>query len=1123
MFNIKLDTIRERTTNGPTYMKGRQYYRQGHVKHLAYDQEKGIIVAQVEGSRMYTVRVILNSQGELHDATCTCSAFAAYWGLCRHIAAVLLYCIDVLDEKKKNSLPKNLAGRKIAGRKPGVHIFSNEDSRKIINQKNEQQSARRNRSKTKEFLSRMSQACQLSTADKKQLIKFQVDLICQRTAATQPWLCFSVGVEKMYPVTNAEQFAEAISRAVPLELNKDFTLNMHQHTFKSQDIPLIRMLQDAFENDYKAVFGTTQAASKDHYFLLNASRFAQFLQIADKLSDCAWLNDKGNERLPIKVSQDRLPLNLILKEVPDDRAENPQYSLSLICQNPVIQLTASRNVYLSGEIFYLPSVRTIRLLEPLLGTFLKPGLASLTLTREEVIMFLSEIKPHLHDVCPLKLDTALADKIVDVPLHSIVELDFNESGLKAQVNFRYGQITANPIAGIYTDSADDPHLLVVREREQEKVILEMLSQSGFRKHGNHYLLAEPDQIYDFLCRRFKPLAQKVEIKLTPAAKKLRVDSPPVISFSFQLDAKNNTAVLKQNIAGLRSREYTAYINALNDKRPYFRREDGSFQEVDLESRDTFLKLVELLKLWSVRLGTAQTRLPHFRLLALYSPSENLRHSPCLEVDPAIDRFIDDLRDPETTKFRIPSNVGSYLRPYQKTGFRWLCTLHNYGFGGILADDMGLGKTLQTIAFVSWLWQKQKKPSLVIAPTSLIYNWASEFEKFAPELPVLIIDGNRQQRSSRLETGKNKACFITSYSLLRRDIEVLSTMSFASCFLDEAQNIKNPDTLNARSVKKLSAERYFALTGTPIENSLTELWSIFDFIMPGYLFSQKKFQNYYEYPITRDNNAQKLTALRQQTEPFILRRMKKDVLRELPEKIETRTICDMTAEQHRIYNDFLRQSKQDLESEIKTSGYTGSQIFILALLTRLRQICCHPGLFLTDYKGGSGKLLLLEELLADSFSAGHRVLIFSQFTGMLDIIRKNYRNSDEQIFYIDGQVDAETRMKQVDRFNSGEGRLFLISLRAGGTGLNLTGADTVIHYDPWWNPAVEEQATDRAYRIGQENIVQVIKLYTRNTVEDKIHQLQQKKRQLIDTMIRPGQNLLSKMTLEEVRALFYDLK
>lgn len=1120
MFNIRMDTIRERTTNGPTYMKGRQYYRQGHVKHLVYDQDKGIIVAQVEGSRMYTVRIILNSQGELHDATCTCSAFAAYWGLCRHIAATLLYCIDKFSDKKKDAAGRPRGNGKSAEINAVGEFAETASSDREAALKTALQSARRNRSKTKEFLNRMELACQLVTGEDKKQISFQVTLICQRTTASQPWLSFAVGTDRLFPVTNVEQFAEAISRALPLELDRDFTLNLHKHIFREQDMPLVRMLQDAFENDYKAVFGTTQASSKDQYFLLNASRLAEFLNMADKLSDCSWLNEKDNERLPIQVKRGNLPLSLLLvKNRNDFAADNLPFSLVLHLKKPILQLTASRNVYLVGDEFFLPPVQSIRLLEPILTTFMKPGFANLDLTREDAIMFISDIQPRLQDICPVHIEEELSAKVVNAPLHCTIEMDFNESGLKAHIIYQYANVQANPIDGPLSDSAVDPYQLIIRDRSGENQILQILQKAGFSRHGNYFLLSDPGRLYAYLRDIHASLKQSAEIRMTAPAKKLRVDPPPFIRFHFDLDEKENIMAMRQTISGLKSREYSVYINALRDKRPYFRREDGSFQEVDLSSRDDFLKMVDLLKLWGIRLGITESRIPHFRILSLYNLVETLHDKQLLVTDPAIDQYIKNLRDPEITRFRLPAAVNSRLRPYQKTGFRWLCTLHTYGFGGILADDMGLGKTLQTIAFVAWLWQKQKKPSLVIAPTSLIYNWASEFEKFAPRLPVLIIDGNRQQRSSLLENGCNKACYITSYSLLRRDIDVLSSLKFASCFLDEAQNIKNPDTLNARSVKQLQAERYFALTGTPIENSLTELWSIFDYIMPGYLFTHKKFQTYYENPITRDNSNLKMRELQQQTDPFILRRMKKDVLQELPEKIETRTICDMTSEQRQLYDSFLEKSKRDLEAEIKTNGYAGSQIFILALLTRLRQICCHPGLFMPDYRGGSGKMLLLEELLADSFSAGHRVLVFSQFTSMLEIIRENQQQSGDPVFYIDGQVDAETRMTQVQRFNEGEGRLFLISLRAGGTGLNLTGADTVIHYDPWWNPAVEEQATDRAYRIGQENIVQVLKLYTRNSVEDKIHLLQQKKKQLIDTMIRPGQNLLSKMTLDEVRSLF----
>jgi SNF2 family DNA or RNA helicase len=392
-------------------------------------------------------------------------------------------------------------------------------------------------------------------------------------------------------------------------------------------------------------------------------------------------------------------------------------------------------------------------------------------------------------------------------------------------------------------------------------------------------------------------------------------------------------------------------------------------------------------------------------------------------------------------------------------------------------------------------------------------------KFAPSLKLAVISGQPAERKEQLKASGLADLLVTSYALIKRDIKFYEKRRFKYCFLDEAQHVKNPHTLSAKSVKKIKANSYFALTGTPIENSLTELWSIFDFVMPGYLRTHKAFTSRYELPIVKNSDSHALAELTRHIHPFILRRMKKAVLKELPDKIESKMTNEMTKEQTKLYGAWILQAQAEFESEIAANGFEKSQIKILSLLTRLRQLCCHPALFIEDYHGGSGKLDMLKEILIDALASDHRILLFSQFTGMLNIIQQELKGMQIPYHYLDGATKAEERIKLVHSFNSGEKQMFLISLKAGGTGLNLTGADMVIHYDPWWNPAVEEQATDRAYRIGQKKAVQVYKLITKNTIEEKIYALQQKKREMIDSLIHPGETFLTKMNEAEIRELF----
>jgi SNF2 family DNA or RNA helicase len=401
---------------------------------------------------------------------------------------------------------------------------------------------------------------------------------------------------------------------------------------------------------------------------------------------------------------------------------------------------------------------------------------------------------------------------------------------------------------------------------------------------------------------------------------------------------------------------------------------------------------------------------------------------------------------------------------------------------------------------------------------LLYNWENEIRRFAPSLTTQVISGQAVTRSALIKS-TDADVLITTYDMMKRDTEAYGELNFEFIIADEAQNIKNPSTQNAKGIKEIKGRVRFALTGTPIENTLTELWSIFDFIMPGYLYTSHKFQRVYETPIVKDNDEEKATRLRKQISPFVLRRTKRGVLTELPEKTETILPAELMPEQKRIYQAHLLMARGELENLSGQSTMADSRMRILAILTRLRQICCHPALFLEDYGGGSGKLDLCMETIQMAVESGHRILLFSQFTSMLNILKAALESTPYAYFYLDGTTKAEQRMEMTSRFNAGECDLFLISLKAGGTGLNLTGADVVIHYDPWWNPSVMDQASDRAHRYGQEKAVQIFNLVAKDTIEEKIMVLQEKKRNLIESVVTEGGGFINTLTEEELRMLF----
>ena len=415
-----------------------------------------------------------------------------------------------------------------------------------------------------------------------------------------------------------------------------------------------------------------------------------------------------------------------------------------------------------------------------------------------------------------------------------------------------------------------------------------------------------------------------------------------------------------------------------------------------------------------------------------------------------------------------------------------------------------------------------KPSIVVCPSSLTLNWQNEIQKFTPTLTSEVIHGSSLQRKEQINEISNYNIIITSYDSLKRDVEIEREKNYQVQYIiaDEAQYIKNNNTQNAKAIKELNAKTRYALTGTPIENSLSELWSIFDFIMPGYLFSYHKFKELYETPIVKGEDKTAMKKLKMLIEPFILRRIKTEVLTELPDKTISVLNNEMEEEQQKLYLSYLQMAKQEAISQISANGLEKSQIKILALLMRLRQICCHPSLFLSDYKGESSKLNQCIEVIKDAVASGHKILLFSTYTAMFPMIEKELKKENIEFSKLTGQTKVGERIKLVDEFNENENiKVFLISLKAGGTGLNLIGADMVIHYDPWWNLSAENQATDRTYRIGQKKNVQVYKLITKNSIEEKIYDLQQRKAKLIDNMLSTKETFLNKLSKEEILNLF----
>jgi SNF2 family DNA or RNA helicase len=561
-------------------------------------------------------------------------------------------------------------------------------------------------------------------------------------------------------------------------------------------------------------------------------------------------------------------------------------------------------------------------------------------------------------------------------------------------------------------------------------------------------------------------------------------------------------------------ETTNILRAFRNNLKYYKLKNGEFLDLEELELNKFLKLLDVITPSHSDNNHIEISKNKGVFLDSYLEENNIRY---IKGKKELKEVRDKLKGIEKLNFKEPADFNGNLREYQKVGYNWFKTLDYLGFGGILGDEMGLGKTIQAITFI--LSNKGSK-TLIVAPTSLIYNWISEFEKFGPRLKVAAVNGLKGEREEVINNIENYDVIITTYNLLKRDLESYNALEFEYCILDEAQNIKNPKSQNAIAVKEIVAKTKFALSGTPIENSLMDLWSIFDFIMPGYLYDEKRFSVRYHKKIK--TSPEVLQDLNRLIKPFILRRRKKDVLKELPDKIEKTLRVNLEEEQKKVYKTYAIHAMELIKNKVKNDEFKNSKIEILSYITKLRQLCLDPTVLMSDYSGGSAKVEALMELLHRSIEQGHRILVFSQFTTVLKNIQKRLAVEKIHFSYLDGSISSEKRMNLVKTFNDGINSVFLISLKAGGTGLNLTSADVVIHFDPWWNPAVEEQATDRAHRIGQKNVVEVIKIIAKGTIEEKILSLQGEKKQLISSLLGDeldSGNGFAAMSEEDIFGLF----
>jgi len=905
----------------------------------------------------------------------------------------------------------------------------------------------------------------------------------------------------MYKVSNTKKFIQDYYNHKEIRLGKEFRYIPEECQFEPTSAAVLAYLTEIYE--IQETLGKTYYSNlfNRQELVVSQNMLCKLLRLAEGLHCDIILRDKKMENMEIMCSNPKLSMEL--------QMEDEVLSLHDMGQEPIISICEDGSILCYQGGIYLPDMEFLANLRPFFTTLFGKKQSELEFRGENMGSFIEKVLPVIKKTMNIQVPEKIKDHYIVEQLQPKLYFDIDRSRqrpvLVARMIFAYGEHEVNPLQDEHKGS-----YILVRDREEEEQLLRLMYDKHFSVRREQFVLTKEDEIFQLMTEGIQDLCRQFEVFYSKEYKANSIKKVGMLSAGIRLNTDINLLEMDVDYGHIPKEELRDFFRSIKLKKKYYRLKSGAF--INLMTEDK--QIDELRDLLSIGEVTEDNKIA-FSQTAVMEVDELLPHTQRITRDAGYKQLLEDLKNPDKTNWELPNGMEDILRPYQITGYRWLCSLAHYGMGGILADDMGLGKTLQTITYVL---ANPGTRALIVCPTSLAYNWQDEFSKFAPQIATQIISGTPQERADLMQQSADVPVWITTYPLIRKDVDLYKAQIFDACFIDEAQFIKNPTSLGAKAVKAVQAKHRFALTGTPIENTLSELWSIFDFVMPGFFGRYRQFEECYEKPILRDHDSVQMQKLRRKIRPFVLRRMKKEVLTELPDKIETRRMAEMGAKQRKIYESYLARIQMELAGdEENTPG--GNRMQVLAALTRLRQICCHPATFASNYHGGSGKLDLLMEQLPDILEGGHSVIVFSQFTSMLSIIAHELKQRNIPFFYLAGSTSAQERKREVKEFNRGEVKVFLISLKAGGTGLNLTGADTVIHFDPWWNPAVEDQATDRAYRIGQKKKVQVIKYVMKDSIEEKIYELQKRKKQLSDQLIQAGESFVTQLTMEEIKELF----
>lgn len=1074
-------TIKKYTTS-TTFSRGTQiqtysefYDFNTNVIYSTYGDQLCEISAVVEGSHYndYNVEITVNeTTSEIIDYYCECPAYDTYEGLCKHCVAVLLEYLECRSEIMSD--------------------VANEDLDRLLSDWNVEKGAKSHKRKTNAILKAL-----LSQEDLRENAVYLPECKAGQVHM-EPYLSkaynkltieFKIGIQQMYVLKDVYKFVKDMEEMNIVSYGKKLEFLHNIDAFDEESRPLVQALMNnmVFTRNYEyyKMYGYVPSGDNRRIELYGQLLDELMLAMEDhNVSVVTSLYDRNDAgiRIPIKMLSPQIEMHIrgeedgaVIKCNPEDKIIGNKFVYTFIQGNtPWVSIMERKEIQKIQRFMQFIDMQNGK---------------DFFVEKEDMISFCKNILPVLEKY------------------HKIIpENFFPENYMPNQVNIQIyldapqKDMISCKLLGIYGKKEYNLFDTTNQNKAGHDLKKEGYAKSIVMKYFYAYdekmkcmVLQGEEDIYQFLTEGMELMYTLGDVFVSDQLKRFQIVSKVKVQVGVSL--KNN--LLQMNISNdhFSKKEMAEILSKYERKKKYYRLKTGEFIRMDEEGMQVLYDLKDNFLLTEKQLEKEEILLPSYR--ALYLENQLKAEGIQVHKNKEFKQLIRNMKTIEDNDFDIPDTLSQTLREYQKNGFLWMKTLCGNQFGGILADDMGLGKTLQTITFLLSEFQEageEERKAIIITPASLVYNWKNEFEKFAPELVVHTVTGYAKERKELITNLGKQAIVITSYQLLYRDEEVYQNVKFDYQIIDEAQFIKNQGNQTTKSVKDIQARFRMALTGTPVENKLSELWSIFDYIMPGFLYKYQRFRKDIEIPVIRNQNQEIMERLQKMIQPFVLRRTKKEVLKELPDKIEKCMYAVLEGEQKNLYQAHAQRVQMMLSKQTDEEFQT-SKIQILAELTRLRQICCDPGTFYENYNGGSAKLDLCIQLLENAIEGGHKILLFSQFTSMLDRITEELEKKNISYYLLTGRTKKEERIRLAKAFNENQTSVFCISLKAGGTGLNLTGADMVIHFDPWWNAAVETQATDRAHRIGQKQVVTVYKLIVRDTLEEKIMDLQNKKKEL----------------------------